>query len=105
MRPRPGAGWNIKRMFIFVFFLAVVGIGFYILARRQWLKYIRNEALNVARILVGNAQNLDSVVLASVSLIQEVELVSRGYRLFVLRIRLSIIMNANGPVEVLPCLQ
>lgn len=96
MRPRPGAGWNIKRIFLFCFFLAVVGVGFYIFARRQWLKYIRNEALTVAKVLVGNAQNLDSVTSTSISLIQEVELVSRGYRLFVTRACHLVLMNANG---------
>ncbi|EAS33884.3 uncharacterized protein CIMG_04908 [Coccidioides immitis RS] len=80
-RPRHGTGWNIKRIFVFVFFFAAVAVSFYIFARRQWLKYIRHEALNVATVLVGNSQNFDSVVAASVLLIQEVELVSRGYRL------------------------
>ncbi|KMU85536.1 hypothetical protein CIHG_03576 [Coccidioides immitis H538.4] len=64
-----------------VFDLYAVAVSFYIFARRQWLKYIRHEALNVATVLVGNSQNFDSVVAASVLLIQEVELVSRGYRL------------------------
>nr|KMM70417.1 hypothetical protein CPAG_06729 [Coccidioides posadasii RMSCC 3488] len=81
-RPRHGTGWNIKRIFVFAFFFAAVAVAFYIFARRQWLKYIRHEALNVATVLVGNSQNFDSVVAASVLLIQEVELVSRGYRLF-----------------------
>ncbi|KAI1917606.1 hypothetical protein LOZ52_000731 [Ophidiomyces ophidiicola] len=80
-RPRQGAGWNVRRLFMCLFFLVVVAIGFVVLARRQWLKYIRCEALGVAKVLVGNAQNLDSVASASVLLIQEVELVSRGYRL------------------------
>ncbi|WEW58288.1 hypothetical protein PRK78_003756 [Emydomyces testavorans] len=80
-RPRQGARWRVKRLLILVFVLAAVAVGFYMFARRQWLKYIRHEALNVVKVLVGNAQNFDTVSSASVLLIQEVELVSRGYRL------------------------
>ena len=55
---------------------------FYAFAKRQWLKFLRHQAVEAASALVGNAQALDSVSSASVVLIQEVELVSRGYRLF-----------------------
>lgn len=54
---------------------------FYAFTRRQWLKYVRHQAVEAASILVTNAQSFDSAASASVVFIQEVELVSRGYRM------------------------
>lgn len=78
--------WDTKRVFLLVFLLAVVAISFYIFAKRQWLRDLRHQAVDVATVLVGNAQSLDAAASASVVLIQEVELVSRGYRMFVIRV-------------------
>ncbi|KFY26860.1 hypothetical protein V491_01137 [Pseudogymnoascus sp. VKM F-3775] len=49
--------------------------------RRKWLQYLREQNITEATRLVGHTQDLDSAVAAALSLIQEVELVSRGYRL------------------------
>ncbi|OBT62995.1 hypothetical protein VE03_07626 [Pseudogymnoascus sp. 23342-1-I1] len=49
--------------------------------RRKWLHYLREQNITEATRLVGQTQYLDSAVSAALSLIQEVELVSRGYRL------------------------
>ncbi|KAL5346951.1 hypothetical protein ACLOAV_008094 [Pseudogymnoascus australis] len=49
--------------------------------RRKWLHYLREQNITEATRLVGQTQDLDSAVAAALSLIQEVELVSRGYRL------------------------
>lgn len=49
--------------------------------RRKWLYYLREQNITEATRLVGQTQDLDSAVAAALSLIQEVELVSRGYRL------------------------
>ncbi|KFY88719.1 hypothetical protein V500_06172 [Pseudogymnoascus sp. VKM F-4518 (FW-2643)] len=49
--------------------------------RRKWLLYLREQNITEATRLVGQTQDLDSAVAAALSLIQEVELVSRGYRL------------------------
>ncbi|OBT73910.1 hypothetical protein VF21_08256 [Pseudogymnoascus sp. 05NY08] len=49
--------------------------------RRKWLHYLREQNITEATRLVGQTQDLDSAVTAALSLIQEVELVSRGYRL------------------------
>lgn len=54
---------------------------FYLLLRRQLLLYARNEALSGASTLVANAQSLDVAVSTAITLIQEVELISRGYRM------------------------
>ncbi|KAL8963609.1 MAG: hypothetical protein Q9193_000152 [Seirophora villosa] len=53
----------------------------YMYFRRQWLYWIRAQAVESASTLVSSAQNLDAAVTASVNLIQEVELVCRGYRI------------------------
>ncbi|KAL9005054.1 MAG: hypothetical protein Q9188_002161 [Gyalolechia gomerana] len=53
----------------------------YLYFRRQWLHWIRSQAVESASALVAGAQNLDAVVSASINLIQEVELVCRGYRM------------------------
>lgn len=47
--------------------------------RRQWLHWIRRQAVENASALVAGAQNLDAALSAAINLVQEVELVSRGY--------------------------
>ncbi|KAK3395949.1 Mysoin-binding motif of peroxisomes-domain-containing protein [Sordaria brevicollis] len=49
--------------------------------RKQWLRYVRNKALAEVATFVARSQDWDSATSAALSLIQEVELVSRGYRL------------------------
>lgn len=49
--------------------------------RRRWLHYLRQQNIIETTNLVGQSQNFDSAMTAALSLIQEVELVSRGYRL------------------------
>ncbi|KAF3480694.1 uncharacterized protein GIQ15_06041 [Arthroderma uncinatum] len=73
-------GWSIGTVFLFGFLLTAIAAAFYIFAKRQWLRYLRSQAIEIATACVGNAQTLDSAASASVVLIQEVELVSRGYR-------------------------
>jgi hypothetical protein len=53
----------------------------YSYARRQWLHYLRQNAVAAASNLVTNLQAIDASTSAGLSLVQEVELVSRGYRL------------------------
>ncbi|KAL9640877.1 MAG: hypothetical protein Q9204_000526 [Flavoplaca sp. TL-2023a] len=59
----------------------LICIVLYLSFRRQWLYWLRDQALRSASNLVTEAQDLDAVVSASINLIQEVELVSRGYRI------------------------
>ncbi|EEH38003.1 hypothetical protein PAAG_00924 [Paracoccidioides lutzii Pb01] len=80
-RSRQGSDWNVWRICVLVVLLLAIAISFYAFAKRQWLKYLRRQAVGVASVLVANAQSFDSAASASVILIQEVELVSRGYRL------------------------
>ncbi|GAB7351551.1 hypothetical protein MBLNU459_g2182t1 [Dothideomycetes sp. NU459] len=60
---------------------AVAGILFYAHVRRQWLKYLRNQAVESASDLTTNIRGFELTSAAALSLIQEVELVSKGYRL------------------------
>ncbi|KAK2740577.1 hypothetical protein FQN55_008786 [Onygenales sp. PD_40] len=80
-RSRQGPTWDIRRICVLIALLIAVGFAFYVFAKRQWLKYLRRQAVDVASVLVTNAQSFDSAASASVVLIQEVELVSRGYRI------------------------
>lgn len=53
----------------------------YYYARRQWLHYLRLRSMENATSLTSNAQNFDAAATAAFTLIQEVELVSRGYNM------------------------
>ncbi|KAH7163260.1 Mysoin-binding motif of peroxisomes-domain-containing protein [Dactylonectria estremocensis] len=49
--------------------------------RRQWLRYRRSQSLSEITTFIENSHSHDSASGAALSLIQEVELVSRGYRI------------------------
>ncbi|KAI4238265.1 MAG: hypothetical protein LQ349_001231 [Xanthoria aureola] len=53
----------------------------YLFFRRQYLYWLRDQVSRSVSILVTDAQDLDLIVSASINLIQEVELVCRGYRI------------------------
>ncbi|KAE9974813.1 hypothetical protein EG328_003599 [Venturia inaequalis] len=59
----------------------LLAILLYSYARRQWLHYLRQNAVLAASNLVTNLQAIDASTSAGLSLVQEVELVSRGFRL------------------------
>lgn len=58
-----------------------LAIGGYVYLRKHWLKYLRQQAVEAATKLTGVWQSFESSISTSISLIQEVELVSKGYRL------------------------
>lgn len=64
---------------IFALVTLITVLHFYL--RRQWLQYIRAQAIQCASSLTNSAQDLDSAASAGIVLIQEVELVSRGYNM------------------------
>lgn len=70
-----------KRVVVFVVVFAVAGAASQAYIRQQWLKYVRDQTLVEISTFVSHAQDFDSASSAAVALIQEVELVSRGYRL------------------------
>ncbi|GLI78461.1 hypothetical protein PoHVEF18_006776 [Penicillium ochrochloron] len=80
-RSKTGSGLNPRKFGILLILIPVLGVFFYAFAKRQWLKYLRHQAVEAAGAFVGNAQGFDSAASASVVFIQEVELVSRGYRI------------------------
>lgn len=49
--------------------------------RQRWARYVREQALAEVTTFTTTSQDFDSVVSAAVALVQEVELVSRGYRM------------------------
>jgi hypothetical protein len=49
--------------------------------RRQWLQYLRQDAVEGASAIVTNLQAFEASTSSALAFIQEVELVSRGYRL------------------------
>lgn len=65
---------------VFVVFAAVFA-AVYSYTRRQWLQYLRQEAVEGASAVVTNLQAFEASTASALALIQEVELVSRGYRL------------------------
>ncbi|CUS09056.1 unnamed protein product [Tuber aestivum] len=59
----------------------MVAISLFAHARRRWLRSLRAKAIEIAALFVENSQTFDVLASNAVTLIQEVELVSRGYRL------------------------
>jgi hypothetical protein len=59
----------------------LLAIVLYAYAKRQWLHYLRQNAVGAATSLITNLQAFDASSSAALTLVQEVELVSRGYRI------------------------
>ena len=70
-----------KRVSFTALVLVAVGVVSQAYLRQQWLRYLRNQALGEVTTFVARSQDFDSASSAAMSLIQEVELVSRGYRM------------------------
>ncbi|CCC06487.1 unnamed protein product [Sordaria macrospora k-hell] len=70
-----------KGVLVTVVVAVAVGLVAHLYIRKQWLRYVRNKALAEVATFVAKSQDWDSATSAALSLIQEVELVSRGYRL------------------------
>lgn len=61
--------------------VAIAIVVLYAYSRRQRLVNLRMQAVEGASSLTSIAQSFDAVASAALTLIQEVELVSRGYRM------------------------
>ncbi|KAM3512358.1 hypothetical protein MY11210_003997 [Beauveria gryllotalpidicola] len=70
-----------KRLIFLVALIAVSGALGQVHVRRQWLRYRRDQSLSELSGFIINSHEFDSVVEATLALVQEVELVSRGYRI------------------------
>lgn len=75
------SGLSIARLLVVLVAFALVATASYAYMRRQWLHYLRQQAVEGASTLVANLQAFETSTSSALALIQEVELVSRGYRL------------------------
>lgn len=71
-------------------FLAVIS---YAYMRRQWLQSLRQQSLIKSSEFIANSQDFDNAMAGSLALVQEVELVSRGYRMYAFPNSLLVIAN------------
>jgi hypothetical protein len=76
-------GFSKSRSLLVLAVFAAVATAVYTYTRRQWLQYLRQEAVEGASAVVANLQAFEASTSSALALIQEVELVSRGYRLYV----------------------
>ncbi|SPJ78000.1 uncharacterized protein FTOL_06389 [Fusarium torulosum] len=76
-----GSGVTKKRLVFLVLLCAAAVLLGQVYMKRQWLRYRRSQSLSEITSFIEHSHNFDSVSGAALSLIQEVELVSRGYRL------------------------
>ena len=72
-----------RRVISIAFVLAGATLWAPVYFKRQWLKFRMDQVLAEVTSFVSTSQSLDGATGAAVSLIQEVELVSRGYRMYV----------------------
>jgi len=70
------------RITVSMVILGSLALLFYAYMRRQWLQYLRKESISETTDFVAKAQDFDHVIAAALTLVQEVELVSRGYRVY-----------------------
>lgn len=80
-RTRRGTFWTKSRVTLALTVLAVVAFAGYQYGRRQWLKSLRRQAVESASSLTTNWQAFELSSSSALGFIQEVELVSKGYRL------------------------
>lgn len=75
------SSFPLGRVTVVMMILAGLATFAYAYIRRQWLQYLRQQILTETGTFIANAQDLDGATTAAMTLIQEVELVSRGYRM------------------------
>lgn len=80
---RRKSGFSKARFVVVLVIFVVVATASYGYVRRQWLQTLRQQAVENASALVTNLQAFEASTSSALALIQEVELVSRGYRLCV----------------------
>ena len=70
-----------SRVAIVMLALVIAAVVGYAYVRRQWLKFLRRHAVAEATALTANWQAFELSATSALSLIQEVELVSKGYQI------------------------
>lgn len=89
--------FNKGRIALAVSIFALIAFVSYAYVRRQWLKYLRRHAITAVSSLTANWQAFEISTTSAVSFIQEVELVSKGYRLSTPLTPVSRIEEQGGP--------
>ena len=92
------SGFSWSRLALVAAVFAAVATACYTFVRRQWLQYLRQQAVEGASALVTNFQAFETSTSAALALIQEVELVSRGYRLCV-NLLPKLVCNSLTPLQ------
>lgn len=95
---RRKSGFTKPRFVVVVVVFVVIATASYGHVRRQWLQTLRQHAVENASALVTNLQAFEASTGSALALIQEVELVSRGYRLYVI-----LASNHSWPNIPAPC--
>ena len=80
-RSRAGGSMSRGRIGLALTVFAVLAVFGYAYIRRQWLKFVRHNAVTAASMLTANWQAFEVSSSSAMSFIQEVELVSKGYRI------------------------
>ncbi|KAI9723141.1 MAG: hypothetical protein M1828_004244 [Chrysothrix sp. TS-e1954] len=75
------SGFHAERITIFLALTAIASAFLVTYARRQWLQYLRKQAIDAASEFISDVQSFDTAQISTITLIQEVELVSRGYKI------------------------
>lgn len=79
--PSAGRGRAIVLLVVMTF----LAMASYTYMRRQWLQYLRQQSLEEVSKFVVKAHDFDRAATGALTLVQEVELVSRGYRMYAAR--------------------
>lgn len=69
------------RMIVFLSIILIIALISYAYMRKQWLRYLRQQSLAEISLFIARAQDFDAAAAGALTLVQEVELVSRGYRM------------------------
>lgn len=69
------------RIVVFLAVMVALVIVGYAYIRRQWLRYLRQQTLAEISRFVAKAHDFDTATAGALTLVQEVELVSHGYRM------------------------
>lgn len=75
--------WDSRRVVLLSLVLIASTAGFYFYVLQQCLNFVRGQAIKKASSLVTSAQRFNAAASSAVAMIQEVELASRGYRMYV----------------------
>jgi hypothetical protein len=73
------------RVVVLLIVMTLFATASYTYMRRQWLQYLRQQSLAEISEFIAKAHVFDTAAAGALTLIQEVELVSRGYRMYVVR--------------------